>query len=47
MLVKGARSERCYRRYSQVGHNSRTCKVELKDIEGNSALKEAYSILIN
>jgi hypothetical protein len=38
-LAKRVRSGRRYSRYSEIGHNSRTCKVEIKNINNSNASK--------
>jgi hypothetical protein len=37
--TKRVRVERRYRRYSKIGHNSRTYKVEIEDVEYSNASK--------
>jgi hypothetical protein len=38
--MKRVRAERHYGRYGEVGHNSRTCKVEIEDIDDSEESEE-------
>jgi hypothetical protein len=38
-LVKRVRLGRRYSRYSKIRHNSRTCKVEIKDVNNSDVSK--------
>jgi hypothetical protein len=35
--AKRVRAERRYSRCSEIGHNSRTCKVEIEDVDDSNA----------
>ena len=41
---KRVRAERHCSRCDETGHNSRTCKVEIEDVDGNDASEEQYLI---
>jgi hypothetical protein len=38
--IKRVRAERHYSRYGEVGHNSRTCKVEIEDVDNSEESEE-------
>jgi hypothetical protein len=42
--VKRVRLGRRYSYYSKIRHNSRTYKVEIKDVNNNNAFKKYYTV---